>query len=77
MVVCCREVEGPPPDDEPESDEDAVLQQQNLREASFSSHSGSTLTFANSGTKDPLGECECYPWVLIDSVSFLSVVVGL
>jgi hypothetical protein len=28
-------------------------------------------------TQDPLGECECYSWVLIDPVSFLSMVLGL
>lgn len=60
-VVCltCREVEGPPVDDYPESDDDAVQQQHQLREhgsgisASFT-HQGST--FSSSGTRDPLGD---------------------
>jgi hypothetical protein len=55
-AVACREVEGPPPDDYPESDEDAVQQQQHLREHNGSAGSFTSSTFSSSGTHDPLGD---------------------
>lgn len=55
-AVLCREVEGPPPDDYPESDEDAVQQQHHLREHKSSTSSFPDSTFSSSGTHDPLGD---------------------
>jgi hypothetical protein len=63
LLCCwpCREVEGPPPDDYPESDEDAVQQQQHLRDVQYTSTTSSSSSsragaFGTSGTKDPLGD---------------------